>query len=1084
MTRREFIAAVSAAGLLPLRGSSSTPFPVHYAKSNPYDAVLRFVDPGSDEFKGEKDAIELETRLQRIFAGSESAPPGLSAWRARRADIRAARFYALPDGRVRYEVKTDVEYHTGVWQLPDFKVVTQNTVASYQTYFHDVTGYMFKGVDSFRDQLLHGNPYWRSRLDAACGIDVFGNQGIAVADIDNDGVDEIYVCQPGGLPNRLYKIRSDGTAEDITERSGLDILDDTTCALFADFNNSGHQDAVILRSSGPLFFRNRGDGTFVEQRDTFQFKTTPQGSFTGMAAADFDRDGRLDLYLCCYIYFQSEDQYQYPAPYQDARNGPPNFLFRNRAAPGATLLFEDVTAETGINHNNDRFSFAPAWCDYDGDGWPDLFVANDFGRSNLYRNRNGHFRDEADQAGINGVGPGMSASWFDYDGDGRPDLYVSDIWSAPGQRIIRDPGFQPAARDPEAFRRHTKGNCLYRNKGDGTFEETGAAEGVEMGRWAWSSGGFDWDLDGVPEILIGTGMVSGGFDPSGRKFQPLELRSRDLNSFFWRQVVAKTPEKQGAAPDYENGWNALNQLIREGYSWNGSEPNVFYMKQDGRYRDASGVSGLDFADDTRTFAVTDFDGDGVPDLVLKNRLGPQIRVMMNDGADWHQAIVFTLRGTKSNRDAIGARVEVNGQTQYLSAGSGFLSQHSKKLHFGLAGKPLAHVKVTWPSGVVQDADGLEPGYVYTIVEGSAGTVRTAFTGRSWPELSPIVNDGPEFGDTWLLEPVPTPDRRLAKGVAGFVVLHAGEPPNKMPPGIPAELVDLRAEKEDVAAVYSLFRRYLFEYRTDLSLPWVLLVDGESRARKVYVDVPTATQMRADLAQIDQSHALALPFPGKYYLTPRRNYFKLGAAFYWAGYPERALPYLAETLRTRPDNWKALQAIARIQLELGRNQDALASFQRLIAIKNDYPPAFVDAGEVYAKQDDKTNAQRMFQRALALDAKCADAMNQLGLLAANANDLPGARRWFQQAIEAQPDHPGAINNLAVLYAKMGQPNDSIAAFRYGIRMNPDDDEIYLNLARIYVTMGQREQARAVLNQLMEQKPGNPTATKALRELEAR
>jgi tetratricopeptide (TPR) repeat protein len=443
-----------------------------------------------------------------------------------------------------------------------------------------------------------------------------------------------------------------------------------------------------------------------------------------------------------------------------------------------------------------------------------------------------------------------------------------------------------------------------------------------------------------------------------------------------------------------------------------------------------------------------------------------------------------LRGTKSNREAIGARVEVNGQTQYLSAGSGFLSQHSKKLHFGLAGQPLAHVKITWPSGAVQDAAGLEPGRVYTIVEGSAEHVATPFRPRRLLPASVLhTNSEPEFGDAWLLEPVPTPDRRTAKGVAGFVVLYTGERP-KMPTDVPAKLIDLKAEKEDVAAAYSLFRRYLFEYRRDLSLPWLLLVDGESRARKVYVDIPSAAQMRADLAQIDRSHTLALPFPGKYYLNPRRNYFKLGAAFYWAGYPDRALPYLAETLRASPDNWKALQAIARIQLELGRNQDALASFQRVIDIKNDYPPAFVGAGEVYAKQDDKANAQRMFQRALDLDAKCADAMNQLGLLAANASDLPVARRWFQQAIEAQQDHPGAINNLGVLYAKMGQPNDSIAAFRYGIKMNPDDDELYLNLARIYVTMGQREQARAVLNQLMEQKPGNPTATKALRELEAR
>ena len=1070
MTRREFIAAVSAAGLIPSK--ASTPFPVHFARLNPYDAVLRYVDPGSDEFKGEKDAMELEAGMERIFAGKETAPPGLGAWVARHAEIRSARFYSLPDSQVRYEIKKDTEYHTGLWQLPDFKAITEHVATSPRPYFRDVTAHVFGAADSFREQLIPGNPYWRARLDSACGIDVYGNQGIAVADIDNDTLDEIYVCQPGGLPNRLYKIRANGTAEDITERSGLGVLDETTCALFADFRNSGHQDAVVLRSSGPLYFLNRGDGTFVEQRDSFAFKTTPQGSFTGMAAADFDRDGRLDLYLCCYIYFQSEDQYQYPAPYQDARNGPPNFLFRNRAVlPGANVRFEDVTAETGMNENNDRFSFAPAWCDYDGDGWPDLYVANDFGRGNLYRNRNGHFRDEAAKAGLDGAGPGMSAAWFDYDGDGRPDLYVSEMWTAAGQRVVRDPAFKPAGRDREAFRRHTKGNCLYRNKGDGTFEETSAVEGVEMGRWAWSSGGFDWDLDGTPEILIGAGMVT---NPS----------SKDLNSFFWRQVVAKTPEKQQAAADYENGWNALNQLIREDYSWNGREPNVFYAKREGKYHDASGVSGLDFADDTRTFAVTDFDGDGVPDLVLKNRLGPQIRAMQNDCSGARKSIAISLRGTKSNRDAIGARIEVNGSVQYLTAGSGFLSQHSKKLHFGMAGQPLADVKVTWPSGAIEDVRGLEPGYAYTIVEGSSEHTRTRFRARTLLPASVLhgKND-PEFGDTWLLDPVPTPDRRTAKGVSGFVVLYAGERP-KIPPGVPAVLVDLRTEKDDVAAAYSLFRRYLFEYRRDLSLPLVLLVDGESRARKVYADIPSAAELRGDLGRINQSHALALPFQGKYYLNPRRNYFKLGAAFYWAGYPERALPYLAETLRTRPENWRALQAMARIQLELGQNTDALESFQHVIEIKHDYPPAFVGAGEVYAKQDDKANARRMFERAESLDPKCADAMNQLGLLAAGSNDPTGARRWFQQAIEAQRDHPGAINNLGVLYAKTGQPNDAIAAFRYGIGMNPDDDELYLNLARIYVTMGEREKARSVLNELMERKPGNAIATKALRELEAR
>ena len=1055
MTRREFIAAASVAGLVASKAPAATPFPVHYAKPNPYDAVLRYVEPGTDEFKREHAALELEARLARIFAGQDPAPAALKPWLDHRAEILSSRFYALPQSQVRYEIKMAGEYHTGLWQLPDFNTITEHRVASQKPYFRDVTQHVFGATPSFRDQLIPGNPYWRSRLDSACGIDVYGNQGIAVADIDNDGVDEIYVCQPGGLPNRLYKMRPDGAAEDITEHSGLGVLDETTCALFADFNNSGHQDAIVLRSSGPLFFQNRGDGTFTELPKAFDFKSTPQGSFTGMAAADFDRDGRLDLYLCCYVYFQSEDQYQYPAPYQDARNGPPNFLFRNRAKlPTGTLVFEDVTEETGINENNNRFSFAPAWCDFDGDGWPDLFVANDFGRGNLYRNREGQFRDEAAKAGLDGAGPGMSAAWFDYDGDGRPDLYVSDMWTAPGQRIVQDPAFTPGSRDKESFRRHAKGNSLYRNKGDGTFEETSATEQVEMGRWAWSSGGFDWDLDGKPEIFIATGMVTNN-------------SQKDLNSFFWRQVVAKTPDKQRSAPDYENGWNALNQLIREDYSWNGHEPNVFYVKPaDGPYQDASGVSGLDYADDTRTFAVTDFDGDGIPDLILKNRLGPQIRAMQNDCANGRPAIAFNLRGTKSNHDAIGARVEVNGQVQYLSAGSGFLSQHSKRLHFGLASKPTAQVKITWPSGVAQDFPTLEPGHIYTITEGEATTKSTPFhTRKLLPTATVAGKNTPEFGDTWLFVPVPAPQ----KCPAGFTILTADK---------------LKAEKPEVAATYSLFRRYLFEYRQDLALPLVLLVDSESRAHKVYSEIPSAAQMREDQARIKQSRDLALPFSGKYYLNPRRNYFKMGAAFYWAGYPDRALPYLAETLRTFPNNWKAMLAMGRIQLELGRNQDALASFQEIIGIKSDHPPAYLGAGEAYAKLNDTANAQHMFEVAINLDPKCADAMNQLGLLSASSNDLATARRWFQQAIEAQNGHPGAINNLGVLYAKMGNANDSIAAFRYGIKTNPGDEELYLNLARVYVTMSEREKARAVLNGLLEQKPGSPVALKALGELDAR
>ena len=525
------------------------------------------------------------------------------------------------------------------------------------------------------EQFSRGVPYWRARLDPASGIDIYGSNGISVGDIDNDGEDEVYVCQPGGLPNRLLKFDADGTMRDITDAWGVGLLDDTSCALFCDWRNCGRQDLVVLRGSGPVLYINEGD-RFELRADAFRFASLPKGAFTGMAAADFDRDGKLDLYLCCYVYFQSEAQYTYAAPYDDARNGPPNFLFRNRLESNGGGWFEDVTDETGMMENNDRFSFAPAWCDYDGDGWPDLYVANDFGRKNLYKNHGGHFQDVAMESGADDIGPGMSAAWFDYDGDGRPDIYVANMWTAAGQRIVDDPAFAPARKDPAGYRSHTMGNTLLHNRGDGKFADVTAEQQAGFGRWAWSSGGHDLDNDGRPEIYVTCGMLT-------------NESTTDLGSFFWRQVVARSPETAMPSVAYENGWNAINQFIREDYSWNGREPNVVHVRRGSRYFDFSGVTGLDFADDSRAFAMVDFDLDGRPDILLKSRLGPQVRVLQNNCAAANASIAIRLTGTKSNRDAIGARVTVDGQTKWLDAGSGFLSQHSKRLLFGLGSKRRA-----------------------------------------------------------------------------------------------------------------------------------------------------------------------------------------------------------------------------------------------------------------------------------------------------------------------------------------------------------------------------------------------------------
>src|SRR5205823_6297717 len=330
----------------------------------------------------------------------------------------------------------------------------------------------------------------------------------------------------------------DGTFEDVTEESGVAVLDSTACALFADFENKGLQDLLVVCGSGPLLFLNQGNGKFSLKRDAFQFAQSPQGVFTHAAIAD-----------------------------------------------------------------------------YDADGFPDLYVANDFGRNNLYRNNgDGTFTCVSAEAGVEDVGAGMSASWCDFDNDGRPDLYTAAMWSAAGIRVSQHERFHE--REPEniraLYRQHARGNSLYRSLGNGKFQNVSSAAGVEMGRWAWCSDAWDFDHDGYSDIYIANGYISA---PETSQRDPA-----DLSSIFWRQLVAKSPPNQTPSLKYEQGWNAINELIRSDSSWNGHERNVFYVNnRDNTFSEVSGAVGMDSLEDGRSFALADLDQDGRLEVVLKNR---------------------------------------------------------------------------------------------------------------------------------------------------------------------------------------------------------------------------------------------------------------------------------------------------------------------------------------------------------------------------------------------------------------------------------------------------------------------------------
>jgi tetratricopeptide (TPR) repeat protein len=366
---------------------------------------------------------------------------------------------------------------------------------------------------------------------------------------------------------------------------------------------------------------------------------------------------------------------------------------------------------------------------------------------------------------------------------------------------------------------------------------------------------------------------------------------------------------------------------------------------------------------------------------------------------------------------------------------------------------------------------------------------------------------------WLLQPVPLPEPR--KG-PGLLCLFAGAQPNR-PSGIHFETMDLTQAPSDVAACYALFRMYLFDYREPLSLPLLLLFDENGLAHKVYQEIPAASALRADLAALKDPNRLthALPFAGQYYSTPQRNYFRLGAAFYWAGYPEQALIYLQEAVRNAPDNSKAQLAVGHIHLEAGRHRQArdcleravalnpdsadgwinlgsleaaldnhpaaLRDFEKALALVPDSTFALVSAGREHGKLGQGDEAQQMLQRALTIEPQNAEAANQLGLLLATRDRPAEAIKLFQQAVASQRDHTGAINNLGVVYMEMHRPNEAIAAFRYGIQVAPDEEILYLNLSRAYAATGDLAKARDVLQQLLERRPDSVMARKGLAEL---
>jgi tetratricopeptide (TPR) repeat protein len=693
------------------------------------------------------------------------------------------------------------------------------------------------------------------------------------------------------------------------------------------------------------------------------------------------------------------------------------------------------------------------------------------------------------------------------------------MWSAAGLRITGLPGFKPDAPAElrALYQRHARGNSLFRNRGDGSFEDVTLKAHAELGRWAWSSDALDFDSDGFADLYVANGMFT-------RAAGEADV---DLDSFFWRQVTAASPLDYRRGTPFDDAWRATNRMLAENGSQARHERNVL-LRNDGRgsFDEVAGSAGLDLDQDGRSFAVLDFDGDGDPDLaVLAPRSSPQLRLFRNDYAGRKAALAVRLRGTTGNRDAVGARVSVETdllkRTQQVAAGSGFISQHSKELLFGLGeSQRIVSLEVRWPGGRVQTLRDLPLDRRVFVEEGKDDTrsepLRDARAGAA---SAATTSDPPRTISraTWLYRPFPAPafsardlagqerslaalagrpallyfwaasapesvrtlqelDRRRGE-LAGMGLLAVSLDPKEDEPRVRAAAEGLQlsvvAGDEELAGTYSVLSRYLFDRREDLRIPTAILLDARSGIVKVYRDTVAVDEIVADVPRIgaepDARLARAVPFEGTFYsAVGERNFFQYSLDLAEQGH-ERAATLGFERAAELDPSAITLYNLGTLYSKAGRSTQARVAFERALKLDPRHFESSNSLGALLAQSGDVPGAIARFRAALEANPDFPDALNNLGFALFQTGDARQAQQLYQKALALRPDFPEAYNNLGIFFGEQGDLERAEGQFREAVRARPAYGEAANNLALVLAAKGDAAGATLVLQRLIEAAP---------------
>ena len=368
--------------------------------------------------------------------------------------------------------------------------------------FEDIASTVLGGNPAWEEQLQPGMNSWVRRIERSLKPDFLGYHGLAVGDVNGDGLEDLYLCQPGGLPNLLFRQEKDGSMTDISRISGVDWLDNSTGALLVDLDNDGDADLAVATQRAFLVMENDGTGKF-----SLRSRLPNAGLGYSPTAADYDLDGDLDLLVLRYGADGSGiGDFPTPHPFDDARNGGANVLLENQGG----FRFADVTDLKGLGVGNFRFSFAASWEDFDNDGDSDLYIVNDFGPKQLFRNDGGKFVDVSVKSGTQDWGFGMSATWADYDRDGNMDIYVSSMFSGAGNQVVPHADFNPSMPEETRLKylKMVRGNSLLKNLGGGRFADVTNPMAEVFARWAWGAKFADLNNDGWEDLYVANGYIS------------------------------------------------------------------------------------------------------------------------------------------------------------------------------------------------------------------------------------------------------------------------------------------------------------------------------------------------------------------------------------------------------------------------------------------------------------------------------------------------------------------------------------------------------------------------------------------------